>query len=414
MTFPEPSSYASHWMLDPRIVFLNQGSYGACPREVFDARVRQLEAAEAEPIDFLMHEAWRLLDRSREKLGALVNAPTADMVFVPNVTVAFATIMNNLKLEPGDEVLANTHEYPACLAILERATAAAGAKLIKPELPFPVGSEDEIVERLVEHVSDRTRYCLVSHVTSPSAMILPVRRIVSEMKSRGVETIVDGAHAPGFCPVDVEAIGPAFYIANCHKWLCSPRASGFMYVRGDLQAGFRPLALSVFTDGPREGRSFFHTEFDYVGTSDQSAAACVADAIEAVPGFIDGDWEAVRARNHNEIVYARKIICDLIGVEAPVPESMLGSMATIPLPEHEPGRALSLAARPTRYHDALQDRLLSLYSIQVPIWPVARGGGLAPKRFVRISCHLYNSAEQYVYLAEALAEELEYERELER
>ncbi len=413
MTFPAPSPYAVHWMLDPRIVFLNQGSYGACPREVFDARVRYLEASEAEPIDFVMHEAWRLLDRSRERLSTLVNAPTADMVFVPNVTIAFATIMSNLKLEPGDEILANTHEYPACLAILERAAAAAGAKVVTPELPFPVGSEDEIVERLVEHVSDRTRYCLVSHVTSPSAMILPVKRIVSEMKSRGVETIVDGAHGPGFCPVDIEAIGPAFYVANCHKWLCSPRASGFMYVRPDLQDGFRPLALSVHTDKPREGRSFFHTEFDYVGTSDQSAAACIADAIELVPGFIDSDWAAVRDRNHNEIVYARKVICDRLGVEAPVPVSMLGSMATIPLPEHEPGRALALSRRPTRYHDALQDRLLSLYSIQVPIWPVARGEGVAPKRFVRISCHLYNSAEQFVYLAEALAEELEYERELE-
>lgn len=397
-------------MLDPRLVFLNQGSFGACPRVVMEARLRYLHEAEADPIRYLTQDAWGLLDRSRGLLSRMVDAPAADLVHVGNVTQAVATVFGNLPLSGGDEILANTHEYPACLAIVREAARKAGAAVVAPALPFPVGGEDEIVAALVAAVTPRTRYCLVSHVTSSSGIILPVARIVAEMRERGVETIVDGAHAPGFCSVDIERIGPAFYAANCHKWLCCPRATGFLYVRPDLQKGFRPLALSVFTEQGRRDRSFFQTEFDYLGTQDQSAAFCVADAIEAVPGFIDSDWEGVRTHNHAMTVRAREILCKRLGVEEPVPRAMLGSMATIMLPAHEGGRAAALAGRPTRYHDALQDRLLERHGIQVPVWSV-RGGG-EPTRVLRISCQLYNSLDQYEYLAEALAEELERERGL--
>ena len=391
-------------------MFLNQGSFGACPRAVMAARLEYLREAELDPIRYLTQNAWGLLDRSRELLSRMVDAPASDLVFVANVTQAVAAVFANLRLEAGDEILANTHEYPACLAIVREAARKAGATVVAPALPFPVGGEDEIVELLVGSVTAKTRYCLVSHVTSSSGMILPVARIVAEMRDRGVETIVDGAHAPGFCAVDIEQIGPAFYAANCHKWLCCPRSCGFLYVRPDLQKGFRPLALSVHVEKGRADRSFFQTEFDYVGTQDQSAAFCVADAIEAVPGFIDSDWEGVRAHNHAMAVRAREVLCRRLGVEEAVPRAMIGSMATMALPGHDAERMARLAGRPTRYHDALQDRLLERHGIQVPVWSV-RGEGTATRVF-RISCQLYNSFEQYEYLAEALVEELAIERGL--
>jgi isopenicillin-N epimerase len=375
-----------------------------------EARVGYLREAELDPIRYLTQDAWGLLDRSRGLLGRMVDAPASDLVFVSNVTQGVAAVFANLPLEAGDEILANTHEYPACLAIVREAARRAGAAVVAPALPFPVGGEDEIVEALVSAVTARTRYCLVSHVTSSSGMILPVARIVAEMRERGVETVVDGAHAPGFCAVDIERIGPAFYVANCHKWLCCPRSCGFLYVRPDLQGGFRPLALSVHVEKGRPDRSFFQTEFDYMGTQDQSAAFCVADAIEAVPRFIDSDWEGVRAHNHAMAVRAREMLCRRLGVGEAAPRAMIGSMATIALPEHGAGRMERLAGRPTRYHDALQDRLLERHGIQVPVWSV-RGGATATRVF-RISCQLYNSLGQYEYLAGALEEELEIERGL--
>lgn len=412
MNIPPPSDLAANWMLDPCLVFLNQGSYGATPRQVMAARMRYLEAVEQDPIRYLMQDAWRNLDRSREKLGELVNAPSADLVHMRNVTEAVATIVSNITLEPGDEIVANTHEYPACLAILEREAAKAGATVVKPHLPFPVANDDELYEAIMGAVTSKTRYCLVSHVTSPSAMVLPVARIVAAMRERGIETIVDGAHAPGFCEVDIAAINPAFYTANCHKWLCSPRASGSLYVRPDLQEGFRPLALSVNTKKPRKDRSFLHTEFDYVGTQDSSASFCLADAIDTVPTFIDGDWLTVRADNHAKTLAARDLLCDAFGVDAPVPDALLGSMATIPLPHHEPVRGARIAARPTLYADAMQDRLVEIHKIQVPVWSMEVTPGSAPMRFVRISCQLYNSPAQYEYLAEAILAELEHEMTL--
>lgn len=406
MKLPSPSPLWPNWSLDPEVVFLNHGSYGACPRAVMTRRRELLDRSEAEPIRFMLHEAPSLMDRARRVLGALVGARPADLVFVPNVTIAVATISANLDLRPGDEVLVNTHEYPACLAIFERACAKAGATLVFADLPFPVKDEEGVFEAVMSKATGRTRLCLLSHVTSPSAMILPAARIVAALRERGIETLVDGAHAPGFCELDISAIAPAYYTANCHKWLCSPRGSGFLYVREDLQAGFRPLALSVYTKKPPSGKSFFNAEFDFIGTQDYTPVMCVADAIEILPTLADGDWANVRARNHALVIEARDLLCARLGIEPPVPDSMLGSMATIPIPvaprECKPG--------PSRYHDAIQDRLVDRHRVQVPAWFIADEAGNPRVRFIRVSAQMYNSVEQYQYLAEALMQELATER----
>ena len=256
-------------------------------------------------------------------------------------------------------------------------------------------------------VTPRTRVLLISHITSPSALILPVEKIVPELERRGIACIVDGAHAPGFTPtVDVAGLGCSFYTANCHKWICSPKGSAFLFIREDRQKDFRPLALSNNAEKPRPGRKHLLTEFDFVGTADQTAYLSIPAAINTIAALVPGGWPEVMRRNHDLLIKARNHICATIGVEPPAPDSMLGPMSTIFLPPHEPDRLGRLMARPSVYHDALQDRLVTLHRIQVPVWAVPGDA----RRLFRISCQLYNAFPQYEYLAAALKQEIDAER----
>lgn len=397
---------AGHWDLDPGVVYLNHGSFGACPRVVLEAQQRWRAHMERELVRFFIEDSERALDVVRGQLGSFVGCDPASIVPMTNATTGVATVLANLDLRDGDEVLATSIEYPACLNNLHEITARAGARVVTARLPFPVGGEDEVVEAIVSQVGERTRFALVSHVTSATATILPVARIVRELKALGVETIVDGAHAPGFMDVDIDEIGAAWYTANCHKWICAPKGAAFLQVRRDLQDGFRPLVLSNHALDERADRSKFLVEFDYVGTSDQTPFLTIGDALsEGVASLADG-WPDVMRRNRDLALSARDVLCERLGTSPCVPDAMLGAMATVLLPAHEPERAERLAARPTKHHDALQDELMARHGIEVPIW------AHEAHRFVRISAQLYNSIEQYAYLADALAAELERERSL--
>ena len=407
-TLPSPSALARHWDLASDVVYLNHGSFGACPREVMAAQSAWRRRMEEEPVRFFIDELEGALDRSRTAIGGLVGCAPRDLAPVANATTGVATVLANIELGAGDEVIATRHEYPACLHNLERAVERAGARIVYSEMPFPVAGAWEIVERVLACVTERTRAALVSHITSSTAMVLPLAEIVRELRERGIETIVDGAHGPGQVDVDLEAIGAAWYTANCHKWPCAPKGAAFLHVRADKQAGFRPLVLSNHAHSARSDRSKFLIEFDYVGTDDRTAFLSVADSIACVCGMHDEGWAGVMATNHELLLRARDQLCERLGTPAPVPGAMLGSMATILLPAHPAGLAERLAARPTKHHDALQDELMSRHSIEVPIWSVPG----TSTRFTRISAQLYNSFEQYVYLADALVEELERERRM--
>jgi isopenicillin-N epimerase len=403
---PAPSDLATHWDLDPEVVYLNHGSYGACPRAVLEAQSRWRARMEREPVRFFVQDLEGLLDGVRLGLGAFVGCEPESLAFVPNATTAVATVLENLALGEGDEVVATRHEYPACVHNVERACERAGARLVHAELPFPVGGEEEVVEAILSRVTDRTRVALVSHVTSSTAMVLPAARIVRELRERGVETIVDGAHGAGLHELDLDAIGAAWYTSNCHKWLCAPKGAAFLHVREDRREAFRPMILSNQAHTTRTDRDAFRIEFDYVGTNDWSAALAIPDAIEVVGGLVEGGWPGLMARNDALLLEARDAVCARLGTEPPVPDGMLGPMATILLPPHRPEVAERLAARPSKHHDALQDELMERHGIEVPIWSVPRTG----ERFVRISVQAYNAIGQYRYLAAALAEELERER----
>lgn len=404
-TLPTPSSQAGRWALDPGVVYLNHGSFGACPRDVLDAQSRWRARMEREPVRFFVEDFDRLMDDSRAALARFVRAAPEDCVFVPNATTGVATALAHLEptLEPGDEILAGDHEYTGCMSNVRRAAARTGATLVTVPLPFPVPGPERIADLVLERVTPRTKVALLSHVTSPTALLLPVERLAPELERRGVAVILDGAHAPGqVAGLDVPAIGASYYTGNCHKWLCSPKGSALLWVRPDRQEGLRPLVLSNFADRPRPGRKRLLTEFDYLGTSDPTAYLAVGDAIRAVAAMVPGGWDEVIRRNHDLALRARDLLCRTLRVEPPAPDSMLASMAAIPLPGPPGGPPRRDAGR---YHDPLQAALIERHAIQVPVWS---GGG---RRIIRVSAQLYNSFEQFEYLAAALTEELARERD---
>lgn len=416
-TLPRPSPLVSAWGLDPDICYLNHGSFGACPTEVLRAQSDLRARMERELVRYFTQELEQGMDRARAALAGLVGCGAEELAFLPNATTGVATVLANRSFEDGDEILVNTHEYPACLNNTDWIAERTGARVVRCELPFPVTGDDEIVEAILSRVTGRTRLCLVSHITSPTALVLPIGRIVSELEERGIDTVVDGAHAPGAIDVDLAGLGAAYYTANCHKWVCSPKGSAMLYVRADKRARFRPLVLSNNAHGKAE-RDQFLVDFDYIGTGDYSAMLCIPEAIEAMAdlaGAVDdettaGQWRAIREHNHNLAMAGRDLVLERLGIEAAAPDEMNGPMSSMILPPHEPDRWARLRARPSRYHDALQDALVERHGIQIPVWPHRFAENGTEHRILRLSAQLYNSLEQYAHLAEAVAEELELER----
>ncbi len=398
---PKPSDLAHHWALDPEVAYLNHGSFGACPREVLEAQGRRRAQMEREAVRYFIEDYDALIDAARAAVAGFVNASPEDVVFVPNATTGVATALAHLEstLKPGDEILVNDHEYPGCLTNVRRTAARTGASVISVALPFPIKGPEQVEEQVLSRVTARTRVALISHITSPTALVLPVDRIVPELERRGIPVILDGAHAIGQAPgLDVTRLGASYYTSNCHKWLCAPKGVAFLWVRPDRQQGLKPLVLSNNAERPRPGRKHMLTEFDYVGTGDYTGYVSVPDAIRVVGAMAPGGWPEVIRRNHELALRGRDVLCRALGVEPPAPDSMLGSMASVTLPAGPEERP------PSRYHDALQDALLDRHGIQVPVW---KGGG---HRLIRISAQLYNSAEQYEHLGAALVEELALER----
>jgi isopenicillin-N epimerase len=213
------SPHAAAWPLDPGIVMINHGSFGACPRAVLEAQARYRDRMEANPIGFFMREMEPLLGESRAVLAALVGADAEDLAFVRNVTEGVNGVLRSLRLEPGDEILVTDHAYNACRNVADFVAERTGAKVVVAAVPFPIRSPGDVLDRVITRVSDRTRLALLDHIASPTALVFPIEELVRELDRRGVDTLVDGAHAPGMVPLDLNGLGAAYYTGNCHKWL---------------------------------------------------------------------------------------------------------------------------------------------------------------------------------------------------
>jgi isopenicillin-N epimerase len=386
---------ATRWSLERGLVFLNHGSFGACPTEVLRHQADLRAEMEAEPVRFLSRELDDRLDAARAALASFVGADPADLAFVTNATSGVNAVLRSRDFAAGDELLTTDHAYNACRNTLDFVAERSGARVVVATVPLPVRSPDDVVEAVLARTTPRTRLALIDHITSPTGLILPVERLTAELAARGVEVLIDGAHAPGMVPLNLATLGATYYSGNCHKWLCAPKGSAFLWTRREEQPAVRPLTISHGATAVRPGRSRFRLEFDWTGTSDPTAWLTVPKAIEYLGGLVDGGWPALMARNRALALDARRLLCAAAGTAPPCPDEMVGSLAAVRLPD---GTTDVGWRRP----DPLQARLYEGWNIEVPVmsWPAA------PRRLVRISAQLYNRRAHYERLAEALRKEL--------
>ena len=391
------------WRLDPAITFLNHGSYGACPEPVLAVQHALRERLEAEPVRFLGRELPERLDVAQHAVARFLGADPNGFAFVPNATTGINTVVQSLHFEPGDELLTDDHEYNATINALRAVAERDGARVVVARIPFPIERPQQAVDAILGAVTDRTRLAMVSHVTSSTALVLPIAAIVEALDRRGIDTLVDGAHAPGMVPVDVDGLGAAYWTGNGHKWLCGPKGTGMLWVRADRRDRIHPLVVSHGANAELEGRSRFRHEFDWGGTADPTGYLALPAAIDwmrdhAVPD--GGGWPTVMAANHALAIEGRDDLVGALGIEAPAPDAMLGSMATLFI-DGVHGEAAARALNETLQ---LEDR------IQVPVgpWPVraARDADTPMRTTLRISAQRYNEPEDYERLAEALRRRL--------
>ncbi len=381
------------WSLDRQITFLNHGSFGACPQVVMAEQKRLRSQLELDPVRFFMQDFELLLDDARHKLAQFVGANPEDLVFVPNATTGVNTVLRSLHFHPGDEILTTDHAYNACQNALNFVGDRANVQIVRAPVSFPLESPDQIIEAVMQKVSAKTKLVLLDHATSQTGLIFPIEKLISQLTKLGIDTLVDGAQAPGMVSIDLSEIGATYYTGNCHKWLLSPKGAGFLYIRSDRQSQIRPLSISNGTNSPRTDKSRFHLEFDWTGTDDPTAYLSVSTAINFIDLNLENGWNELMQRNHQLAVTARKIIAETLGVALPCPGEMIGAMAAIPLP-HQVEKV-----PPEQLQNALYDR----YQIQVPIfyfWPTQQW-------IVRISAQLYNTEAQYEKLAQALKDLLD-------
>ncbi|HJT18468.1 MAG TPA: aminotransferase class V-fold PLP-dependent enzyme [Thermoanaerobaculia bacterium] len=385
-----------HWLLDPSMTYLNHGSFGATPKHVLAKQDEYRRRMEAEPVRFLIRELEPLLDDVRRALANFIGAAPEDIAFVPNATTGVNAVLRSLTLKTGDELLVTTHEYNACRNVLDFIASEAAAEVKVVDVPFPIASPDEVVQRIVRATTHRTRLLLIDHITSQTALILPVGWIVAEMNRRGIDTLIDGAHAAGHVPLDIRAIGCTYYTGNLHKWVCAPKGAAFLFVRSDKRDAVRPMTISHGANSTRTDRSRFHLEFDWPGTYDPTPWLGAGESLRFMATLVDGGWPEIMRRNHALLLRARDLLCETLRVDKPAPDEMLGAMASIPLPDGEP-----VAVSPLQI-DALQDVLFHRFHIEVPVmqWPSP------PKRLLRVSAQLYNTIADYEKLASALREHM--------
>ena len=380
MAAPSPDELRREFLFDPEIAFLNHGSFGACPRPVFERYQEWQRELEREPVDFLDRRLRGLLDNARAALAGYVGCSPQDLAFVQNATTGVNLAARSLDLRPGDEVLATDLEYGACDLAWEWVCRRAGARYVRAPIPLPLRDAGDVAEALFASASGRTRAAFVSHVTSATGIVLPVEEIVGRGRALGLATIVDGAHAPAQVPVDLETLGADFYAATAHKWLCAPKGAGFLHVRPEHQDR---IDAAIVSWGYGEGKTFAE-RIEKQGTRDPAAWLTVPDAIAFQA---ERDWDDVRDRCRRLTREARRELCDLLGTEPLTPDSLIAQMAAVRLPQ--PAADLS-------------ERLFTRHRVEIP---VTRDGS----DLLRLSVAAYTTRDEVDRLLAALARELDAE-----
>lgn len=367
------------FLLDPSVVFLNHGSFGACPKPVFEAYQRWQLELERQPVEFLGRQIDGLLDEARAALATYLNTERDRLVFVQNATTGVNIVARSLPLQASDEILTTDHEYGACDYAWGWVCEQTGARYVRVPIPLPVTTHADFVERMWSAVTPRTKVIYLSHITSPTALIFPIQELCRRARQAGILTVIDGAHAPGQIPVDLTAIDADFYTGNLHKWLCAPKGSAFLYARPEYQAWLVPPTISW---GWTPDRTYI-TAHQQQGTRDPSAYLTVPEAIRYLA---EHDWDSVRAECHALIRETRLRVAELTGLDpiAPDDQGWYMQMATMPLP-----------VEPSQWQ-AFKTCLYDEHRVEAPI--ISWGGRV----FIRISAQGYNTRHDMDRLIEAL------------
>lgn len=392
MNKPSYTPLIKHWEIDRDIIFLNHGSFGACPVPVLQKQNEYRKQMEAEPVRYVLRKLEDDLWKSKESLAGFVGAKAADIAFVNNATVGVNTVLNSLPFNEGDELITTNHGYGACNNAMKWFAEKAGAKMVIAEVPFPVSTPEEVTAAVLRSVTPRTRLVMIDHITSPTGIIFPVKEMVAALKEKGIDTLIDGAHAPGMLDLNIDSIGAAYYTGNCHKWICSPKGSAFLHVRKDRQYLIHPMVISHTYD-KKVGDKLWSSHFFWSGTTDFTAYLCVKDAIEFMATLFPGGWKELQEYNHSLTLRARKYISEKLNLPLPAPESMIGTLSAIPIGKGEiPSVTFNSVSDP-------QEKLWKDFNIEVPVFV---WNNADPRCWLRISVQAYNSMEQYAYLTEAV------------
>jgi len=369
------SNLRDQFLLNPDIVFLNHGSFGACPKPVFETYQCWQRELEYQPVEFLGRRNDDLLNTARVKLGVYLNANPDDLVFVPNATIGINTVARSLTLHEGDEILTTDHEYGAMDYTWQFICGKVGAKYVRHAVPLPIESADSFIESFWAAVTPRTKVIFLSHITSPTALIFPIAEICRRARLAGILTIIDGAHVPGQMPLDLTALDVDFYSGNFHKWLCAPKGSAFLYARADHHATIDPLVISwgYIEDAP------FWKRNQWQGTRDIAAFLSVPEAIEFQRAH---DWDTVRRECHALASQARQRAADLFQLTPISPESWFGQMVALPIPACDPL--------------VMKRRLYDEYRVEAPLT------AYKTQNLLRVSFQAYNTQNDLDHLMDAL------------
>lgn len=377
------SSLKEYFLLDPDIVFLNHGSFGAAPKPVFEAYQNWQLRLERQPVLFLGRELDGLMLDSRAALGKYLNADEDDLVYIPNATHGVNIVAHSLQLQPGDEILTSDHEYGACDYTWDFICRTTGARYIHQPIPLPLHSEEEIVEQFWQGVTSQTKVIYLSQITSSTALRLPVEKICQRARDAGILSIIDAAHSPGQIPLNLGTLNADIVFGNAHKWMLAPKGAAFLYVCREIQNLINPLIVSWGTNPTPDiaTGSRFIDILQWTGTRDPAAALTVPTAIQFMQGHA---WDAVRCQCHLLLRQAIERICDLTKLAPlyPLDSEFYSQMGIAPLPQSD------LAI--------LKNRLYSEHQVEVPLiqWQ--------DRQFVRISVQGYNTQSDIDALIGAL------------
>ncbi|RHZ52343.1 hypothetical protein CDV55_103713 [Aspergillus turcosus] len=367
--FPSPSEYLKEWPLRPDVVHLDHGSCGGCPRMIMNAQRKISDEIEKCPHDWFAKNFASGIRTAKESLAGFSNADIRGLALTQGTTQGLNVAAFSQTFNPGDELLITDHAYSSALMVLQQIAERVKCRVVIAQVPFPVHDSDEVVQNILSHVTPRTKFAIIDHIPSRTGVIFPIKRIVAELDSRGIVTLVDGAHGPGQIEVDLRDINAPYYVASLHKWISA-------YIRTQ-----------------------FEHDFDWMGTFDPSTYLCLPTIVEFLSTICPGGHAGLVQRNHQVALEARQIIHRELRIPPACPDDMLGSMVTMPLPDTV-GSESSQGTLPLQKH--LMDH--ARIEIQVYNWPKY------PKRVLRFSIQAHNSLDQIEYLARQLKAALEAER----